>query len=439
MKKIIDVYKSLKWKKKDATAAEMLKMDLAEYIAIKHKVVDKINQYKYILEGRLLDAIVKSINETSCETKIKLELSTSLSDIDKSESRIVSSYTDLDTGKVKLEAQSLTEPKTAEEIIELLKIDVTKWKLSQYWNKQKSGYWIVSALVTQIKKEESDLIDFFDLLKDYSFPKAPEFPKNTSDKSKYLDTVCGILSLQDLHYGKNGNENLNSIVMNTVNDLLSKSTPGYNMDKLILVIGGDCLNMDTFNGTTTKGTPVESSMSAQDTYIQAFEGLYLLLLMIKEYVNNITVVFIPGNHDRLSSFHLVHALSKSFENISEFTFHTEYSERKVVMYGENMFCFEHGDVSKKTTPLVYATEYPMQWGQSTYRTLFTGHYHTKKTTEYITDNEVHGFTIKILPSLSPTDYWHYHNKFVGNKRAAVLELHHKDTGKVAEFNKNYKL
>jgi hypothetical protein len=197
--------------------------------------------------------------------------------------------------------------------------------------------------------------------------------------------------------------------------------------------------MDTFNGTTTKGTPVDSSKSAQDTYIDAFEGLYLLLLLIREYVDNISVVFIPGNHDRLSSFHLVHALSKCFKNLPEFTFYSEYSERKVLMYGENMFCFEHGDVSKKSTPLVYATEYPLEWGQSIYRTLFTGHYHTKRTTEYVTDNEVHGFSIKILPSLSPTDYWHYHNKFVGNKRAAILELHDKDGGKVAEFNKNYKL
>jgi hypothetical protein len=65
--------------------------------------------------------------------------------------------------------------------------------------------------------------------------------------------------------------------------------------------------------------------------------------------------------------------------------------------------------------------------------------HTKKTTEFVTDNEVHGFTIKVLPSLSATDYWHYHNKFTGNKRAAVLELYNPGNGKVAEFNYNYKL
>ena len=32
------------------------------------------------------------------------------------------------------------------------------------------------------------------------------------------------------------------------------------------------------------------------------------------YVNHLTVVYIPGNHDRLSSFHLVHALSKAIDS-----------------------------------------------------------------------------------------------------------------------------
>lgn len=439
MKQIIDVYNQIKWKKTDEYSANRINMDLAEYIAIKHKILEKINDYKEIIDRGVLTSIIKSLTDETCDTKIKIDLEKSLTDLHKEKSALVKSFTDLESGKIKLEAHSAVEPKTPEQIIELLQIDTTKWKLSQFWNKQKSGYWVVSALITQIPKEENNLIDFFDLIKDYTFPVIPFIPNNKKPENTVLEKVCGILSLQDLHYGKKGAEDMTSIVLNTVEILLSKCYQNYDLDRIILVVGGDCLNMDTFTGTTTKGTPVESSMTAQDTYIQAYEGLYLLLLLIKQYASNVSVVFVPGNHDRLSSFHLVHALSKSFENHQEFKFYADYSERKVLLYGENMFCFEHGDVGKKTTPLVYATEYPNEWGQSTYRTLFTGHYHTKKTTEYVTDNEVHGFTVRILPSLSPTDYWHYHNKFVGSKRAAVLEIHDMETGKVAEFNRNYKL
>jgi hypothetical protein len=114
-------------------------------------------------------------------------------------------------------------------------------------------------------------------------------------------------------------------------------------------------------------------------------------------------------------------------------FDVGYAERKVVTYGENFFAFEHGDVTKKSTPLVYATEFAKAWGSTTYRTCYTGHFHSKKTLEYVTENEHHGFAIKHLPSLCKSDYWHYHNKFTGAKRQAVMELHDKEKGKISEF------
>ena len=98
-----------------------------------------------------------------------------------------------------------------------------------------------------------------------------------------------------------------------------------------------------------------------------------------------------------------------------------------------MFCFEHGDTSVNNAFITYATEFPREWGTTLYRTLYTGHWHTKKSMEYVTENEVSGFTIKRIPSLSRTDYYHYHNKFTGNRRAAVICIHHKTKGLVCEF------
>ena len=56
----------------------------------------------------------------------------------------------LDKGEGKISGTFDYEPKSAEEIIELLKIDTDKWKLSQYWNKQMGDHWRVSALISQI-------------------------------------------------------------------------------------------------------------------------------------------------------------------------------------------------------------------------------------------------------------------------------------------------
>ncbi len=97
------------------------------------------------------------------------------------------------------------------------------------------------------------------------------------------------------------------------------------------------------------------------------------------------------------------------------------------------FGFEHGDVNSKNSPLLYATEFSSDWGNTRYRTVYTGHFHTKKTVEYKTESEIHGFAVKHMPSLSKSDYWHYHNKYTGSKRQAILEIHHPQKGKISEL------
>jgi hypothetical protein len=52
----------------------------------------------------------------------------------------------------------------------------------------------------------------------------------------------------------------------------------------------------------------------------------------------------------------------------------------------------------------------------------------------ITENEKHGFSSKQLPSLSSSDYYHYHNKFIGSKRSALIEIHEKEKGYIGSFN-----
>ena len=91
-------------------------------------------------------------------------------------------------------------------------------------------------------------------------------------------------------------------------------------------------------------------------------------------------------------------------------------------------------LNTKNSLLVYSMEYPREWGKTLYRTLYTGHYHHKKKIEYITEHEKTGFMLKILPSLSRTDYYHYHNKFIGSRRSGVLSLHSPIKGEICELS-----
>ena len=343
-------------------------------------------------------------------------------------SKVEASY-NLDKGEARLETILSYEPQSPDEIIAALKIDTTKWKLSQYWNKQKSDKWVVSALVTRIKATDSETIINF--LKTWS-PKPYKGFESATRNNKALESAAAVLSLQDIHFGKEGNEEISEDFQNAVVDLIERASSVANLSQVYYVVGGDLLNMDTFTGTTTSGTPVDNNMKATEAYKQAFDALLWSIGYIKEFCDTLHVVYIPGNHDRLSSYHLAHALSKAVQH-DDIIWHVEYEERKVFTYGTNFFAFEHGDVNTKNSLLVYATEFSYDWGCTVYRTLYTGHLHTKKRIEYITEDEQTGFMLKILPSLSRTDYWHYHNKYVGNRRAGVIDIHDPNKGLICEL------
>ena len=107
--------------------------------------------------------------------------------------------------------------------------------------------------------------------------------------------------------------------------------------------------MDTFNGTTTSGTPLENCMTATEAYMQAFDAMHWAIGYLKNFCKDLVVVYVPGNHDRLSSFHLVHALSQSIES-KNIEWDITYEERRF-MYGIIPLMLLNRDKPSKNTPL----------------------------------------------------------------------------------------
>jgi hypothetical protein len=392
------VAETIRWKKSPTYCASKLGILESEYIKIKKEILK---------ERRKANKRSKVISDQT--------------------SKFTESV-DLDKGEKTLSISSTTEPKSAEEIIELLKIDTSQWKLSQYWNKQMSDHWRVSALVSKVKEGPGDLLK--DLLENWR-PKTFKIPKvklNRLDK----DVVCGVMSLQDIHFGKEGNETIDKDFEDTIKNLIKRAIPAHHIEKMYFVLGGDLINMDTFSGTTTSGTPLDNCMNATEAYQQAFDAMHWAINYIKAFCEKLVVVYIPGNHDRLSSYHLAHALSKSIKS-DEIEWDVKYDERKVHVYHNNFNAFEHGDKRSKNTPLIYASEYPIEWGKTINRTLFKGHIHTDTKTEYMTSNETAGFIEKTLPSLGKTDYYHYSNKYTCNRRSGKLELQDPIIGTITEL------
>jgi hypothetical protein len=441
---IAAVYHSLKRKKSAEAESQRLGISISYYQKIKEEVIKVLNDAGSRIDSviiQMVEANLTKKSESISNEEILFELEQQLGVDAKDrfhnrdeDSKRIEIHEDLESGTSKIVGLSATEPRSAEEIISLLKIDTKIWKLSQYWNKEKGTKWLVSALVSRVPQEEKIQSTFLELLETYQIPQITPldpaaFWQNTSSKEK----VCGVLSLQDLHFGKVGNEDMAEILRASVSYLIEKAHTNYVLEKIVFVIGPDTLNMDTFGGTTTKGTPVENSEMATEAYIKAFDGICQAIGIAKQFCEKLEVLFIPGNHDRLSSFHLLHAVSQAFKSWEDIEFNVTYAERKVVTYGLNMLCFEHGDVTAKNNPLVYAVEFASEWGFSKYRMLYTGHYHGRKTTQFVTENEQNGFVTRIIPALTSSDYYHYHNKYVGNSRSAIIHIHDSSKGLISEF------
>jgi hypothetical protein len=439
------VYNSLKRKRSADTEAERLGIPLSQYQKIRAEIISVVNNVGQQMDDIMLKMVQNKLSGVKSELSVEEQLYEMEEQLgitgdmryhkaEVKSNSVVEVHEDLESGTSKITGIFATEPRSAEEIIEILKIDTTKWKLSQYWNKEKGTKWLVSALVTRIPQAEQVQHNFLELLSEYKLPQfEPIDPAAFWINATSSEKVCGVLSLQDLHFGKVGNGDMGDILKNSIDYLVAKGFKNYTMEKVIMIIGPDTLNMDTFSGTTTKGTPVENSEMATEAYLKAFDALAWTISHVKQFCDNLEVVFISGNHDRLSSFHLLHALSQTFRKWPNTVFNIDYAERKVITYGDNMLCFEHGDVTAKNNPLVYAVEYPQQWGASKHRMLYTGHYHGRKTKEFVTENEENGFVSRIIPALTNSDYYHYHNKFVGNKRSALLHLHEAKKGLISEF------
>lgn len=328
------------------------------------------------------------------------------------------------------------EPLSAEEIERKFKIDIKKWRLIQYWNKEKEGGgYFVSANIARRKSDIKEKIDH--LLHEAKLKYTPI--KRTYLNPTFTDPTCAVLSLQDIHVSKKSIDNLDTIeadVKRVVETLTLRSYHSFCLDKIIFVLGGDLLNMDTYGGTTTEGTLVDNTEEAHIAFRRAFDLMFWCITYLKQFCNTLEVVYVPGNHSRLTESHIAYTLSKCIKDES-IIWNIDYEERKVIQYGVNMLCFEHGDFDTKKSFFVFATEYAKIWGDTNFRTVYTGHFHKKKTIEYVTEDEISGFQLKILPSLSRTDRYHHSNKWK-NKRGGVIELHSMTDGLTGTFSDYFK-
>lgn len=264
---------------------------------------------------------------------------------------------------------------------------------------------------------------------------SPKYPKIKRKPSK--DGHLLVLDIADLHIGKlcsefETGEGYNHVIAiqrakDGVQGILDKSS-GFNIDKIVFVIGNDVLHVDTPKNTTTGSTSQDVSCMWYDSF-QMARKLYVDIIEQLMQVADVKVIYNPSNHDYMSGFMLSDSIKSWFRLSKNVEFDASISHRKYFTYGKNLIGTTHGDGAKQINlPQLMSIEAKKDWANCEHYYWYTHHIHHKTSKDYM------NVTVESLRSPSGTDSWHHRNGYQHSPKAVEGFIHHKEQGQVARLN-----
>lgn len=240
----------------------------------------------------------------------------------------------------------------------------------------------------------------------------------------------------DVHIGKlcsafeTGESYDNQIAVNRVKDgvqgILDKAQ-GFNIEKILYIVGNDKLHVDTPKNTTTAGTHQDTTGMWYDNYMIGFQ-LDVDIIESLRLIAPVHVQYDPSNHDYTNGFFLAQALSAWFKNCDDVTFNVSIAHRKYYTYGQNLIGTTHGDGAKTTDlPLLMAQEASEHWHNCKHRYVYIHHIHHKMSKDY------GSVCVESLRSPSGTDSWHSRNGYAHSPKAIEGFIHHPEHGQIARI------
>lgn len=169
--------------------------------------------------------------------------------------------------------------------------------------------------------------------------------------------------------------------------------------RIMLVFGDDFFNSDTPDNTTAHGTRQDEDTRWAKTFTEGWEvvrdGIELCLSVAPT-----DVIVIPGNHDMTRTYFAAEALRAWFRNNTAFTIDNTPKKYKAYVWGSNFIGSTHGHLAKTANlPIIFATDFPKEWGSTANRVIRVGHLHSKMVEEFP------GVTVERIRSSGAPSAW----------------------------------
>tara|TARA_Y100000310_G_scaffold201823_1_gene201908 strand:+ start:1658 stop:2950 length:1293 start_codon:yes stop_codon:yes gene_type:complete len=359
-----------------------------------------------------------------------------------------------------LTAENCTRVKSLEDLLEACSVDQNEWEVDKYdiGTYEVTGFdndrkpititmFRTKAWLKRIKPElnlkqiKEELIED---LRNLS-PNVSKIKRERPEDRNDLHLLE--ISAFDLHLGKigiKGDEYNFDIaeerLFSAIEHLLYRAQ-GYYIDKILFIVGNDLLNSDGDwpIPATTRGTPQFNTNYHIDMYRTA-RRLMIKAIDKLSKIADIHIMVVPGNHDRESVMHLGDCLQLYYENNENIKVDNSDCLMKALPYGNNLIVSDHGDGPKTNDlPGIISQRFKNMWSDVDYVEVHRGHIHTNKATKLQAIEELNGITIRNLPSMSATDYWHDAKGFIGNIKKAQAFIYSRQNGLQGILNYNVSL
>jgi hypothetical protein len=244
------------------------------------------------------------------------------------------------------------------------------------------------------------------------------------------------VSLFDAHFGKlawrrETGQDYDLAIAETVFERavsdLTRRAQAFEVEKILFPLGQDFLHVDNQALQTVHGTTVDTD----GRYAKVLEAGQEALLRTVDFLLQIApvdVLLVPGNHDALTAHHMARFLWAYYRQTSEVTVDVEPTSRKYYRYGDTLIGFTHGDEERhQSLPAIMATERPQEWAGTRWHEWHLGHLHKRRVTQHTAVDDHDGVVVRVLPSLSGRDKWHYQKGYLSD-RLAEAYLWSRETG-----------
>ena len=227
----------------------------------------------------------------------------------------------------------------------------------------------------------------------------------------HINKLCTIEETRNEYSTEIGIQKLWQVINNII-----EKTKNYNIKRIIFPFGQDVMNIDNIFSTTSRGTPQDTDVKYDTMYKIVLKNIIKIIYRLSD-IAPVQVIYVGGNHDKLTSFTMTEAMYWHFLNNDNIEVDTVFNNRKYIMIGDNLLGLAHGADEKKNIIYCMQNDVPELWGKSKYREFHLSHFHKEKMID-----EQNGIIFRWISAICGNDAWTHNSGYVGSQKKAQAFL-----------------